>query len=229
MANWAAHSICRRPCPSQVSAYRSDEEMNSRAHQHQRGRAEFVRSIPKTDRSDEGATLVLALIFMVVAAMLVLALVTWSGNDLQTVAAFRQGRSLNYAANSAVETAIQDVRYNPQPTACPSSGLSIPVNTLTMIVWCIDSFTGTNVQTEGGTAASRVITFYACSNSAFAQNTCGPNKAPYSSSKPPPYLEATVTYDDYTSPTQIGSSILCTSTCGANVTINTWIFRNVAI
>jgi hypothetical protein len=174
---------------------------------------------------ESGAVLVLALLFMMITGLLILGLLSWSGNNLNSVAAFEQSRSLNYAANSAMEKAIQDVRYS--TTACPSTGLSIPANGVTIDVWCIDSVTGTSVETEGGTAASRAITFYACSSTAAAQGICGVPSA--SKPKLKPYLEVGVTYDDYASSNQIGSSLPCSTTCGTSMTINSWVFENTAI
>jgi hypothetical protein len=166
------------------------------------------------ESGDAGAVLVLALVFMVASGTLILGLLSWSGNGLRDVAAFQQSRTVNYAANSAMSTAIQNVRYS--TTACPSTGLSIPVNGITMQIWCSPS----NPQPEGGTAASRVITFSACTSTAISAGTC---------SQTTPYLEVVVTYDDYQSVTQIGSSVPCSTTCGATVTINSWVFKGKAI
>ncbi len=159
--------------------------------------------------------LVLALVFMTATSMLVLALLSWSGSDLRSVAAFQQSRAVDYAANSAMETAIQQVRYS--STACPSSGLSFPVNSVTIEISC-----SPNPQTEGGTAASRVVTFTACPSTVFSiTNGVGACTTPY--------LQAVVTYDDYANSSQIATSAACSTTCGATVTINSWVFEETAI
>src|SRR6516164_9413154 len=85
-------------------------------------------------RNDSGATLVLALIFLTVTSLIVFGLLSWSGNNINNVAAFQHGRTVNYAVNSAMETAVQDVRYSPM--ACPSTGLVVPSNNLTVNVYC---------------------------------------------------------------------------------------------
>jgi hypothetical protein len=157
-------------------------------------------------RNDTGATLVLALIFMAVTSLIVFALLSWSGNNIANVAAFQDGRAVNYAVNSAMETAVQDVRYS--PTACPSTGLVVPSNNVTVNVYC-----SPNPETEGGTAASRVITFKACTSDVSA-SACASK----------PYLQAVATFDDYSSSSTIGSSILCSATCGTTMRINSWTF-----
>jgi hypothetical protein len=166
-------------------------------------------------REDVGAVLVLALVFMTATGMLVLGLLSWSGNDISNVAAFQQSRAVNSAANSAMETAIQEVRYS--STTCPNTGLSFSVNSVTIDISC-----SPNPEVEGGTAASRVITFTACPSTAFTV-TGGVGACTT------PYLEAVVTYDDYSSSNQIATSAACSTTCGATMTINSWIFQQTAI
>jgi hypothetical protein len=178
---------------------------------------------------DAGATLVLALLFMTASSLVVLGLLSWSQNNLTNVAAFQQSRTLNYAANSAMETAIGSVRYN--PTACPSSGLTIPVPNpnstydMTMDVWCQQQSPG-----EQPSAASRVVTFTECWDTAFRAGTCSSG---FTSGSPQPFLTATVTYDDY-SDTIVGgqqiaypTGVLCSvsTSCGAAMTITTWVFK----
>jgi hypothetical protein len=157
-------------------------------------------------RNDTGATLVLALIFMAVTSLIVFALLSWSGNNIENVAAFQDARAVSYAVNSAMETAVQDVRYS--PTACPSTGLVVPSNNFTVDVYC-----SPNPETEGGTAASRVITFKACTSDVSA-SACAIK----------PYLQAVATFDDYSSSSTIGSSILCSATCGTTMRIDSWTF-----
>ncbi len=69
-------------------------------------------------RDDSGAALILALVFLIVAALTLTALVTFAGTGLLDTAGFTSQRSLQYGANGAVEIAIQRVRY--QPTSYPS-------------------------------------------------------------------------------------------------------------
>jgi hypothetical protein len=176
------------------------------------------RSSTRHRRQDEiGATLLLALMFMVSGSLLIAGLMAWSGNDLRNVAAFKQSRTLNYAANSAIETAIANVRYT--TNACPPAGLSIsvpgpstdPSQTLTIQVWCSPA----SPQSEQPYAASRDITFAACLNSSVIAGTC---------TQANPYLRAEVIYDDYVKG-DIANGTPCTNHCGENETIKSWVFQ----
>ncbi len=64
-------------------------------------------------RDDSGASLVLALVFVVVAALSVGGLVTFAGNSLLATAQLKVQRSIQYGADSATEIAVQAVRYRP--------------------------------------------------------------------------------------------------------------------
>ena len=143
---------------------------------------------------------------MAVVSVLVLALLDWSGNDITSVAAFQQGTANNYAMNSAMENAIQQVRYS--TTACPSTGLSFPGNNLTIQVWCNPN--------PGNTTVFRQIQFTACSSSAVSAGTCSSSS---------PYLTVVATFDDYAPSFPLGSSVPCSATCGTTMRINSWVFR----
>ena len=65
----------------------------------------------RSDADDTGAALILALVFLIVAALTLTALVTFAGTGLLDTAGFTSQRSLQYGANGAVEIAIQNVRY----------------------------------------------------------------------------------------------------------------------
>lgn len=64
-------------------------------------------------RGEIGAALVLALVFLVVAALTLTALVTFAGTGLLVTAPLVAQRSLQYGANGATEIAIQQVRGRP--------------------------------------------------------------------------------------------------------------------
>jgi hypothetical protein len=165
-------------------------------------------------RNDSGATLVLALIFLSVTSLIVFGLLSWSGNNINSVAAFQHGRTVNYAVNNAMETAVQDVRYS--PTACPSTGLVVPSNNLTVNVYCSPDSSSVK---EGATAASRVITFKACTSDVSA-GACA--------SKPD--LQAVATFDDYSSSSvmALGPTVMCSSACGTTMRINSWTFTQTS-
>ena len=67
---------------------------------------------------DSGAALILALVFLIVAALTLTALVTFAGTGLLDTAGFISQRGLQYGAEGAVEIAIQNVRE--EPTSYPS-------------------------------------------------------------------------------------------------------------
>lgn len=172
-----------------------------------------MKSVPR-DRDESGAVLVLALLFMVTCGLLITGLLAWSGNNLNSVAAFQQSRAVNYAAVSAMTTAIQNVRYS--PSACPSGGLTISVpNTDSafnepMQIWC-------STQTQE-TAASRTVTFSECTSAAVAALTC---------SQANPYLQVVVIYDDYVAG-DIATGSSCTGHCGEFVTVQSWQYKNIS-
>jgi hypothetical protein len=168
--------------------------------------ADRAVGVPCSRRSgDTGAVLVLALVFMSVVSLIVLALLQWSGNNLKSVAAFGQGTKLNYSTNSAMETAIQAVRYS--TNACPNTGLTFPVNGVTVDVWC-----GPN---PASTTVLRQIKFTACPETGVT--VCTPSN---------PYLTVVATFDDFTSSFPIDSSTPCSATCGTTMRINSWVFAH---
>lgn len=74
-------------------------------------------------RDESGAALVIALVFVVVGALTLVALVTFAGSALFGTAQLRAVRALQYAGNGATDIAIQAVRYSPtafnKPTLSP--------------------------------------------------------------------------------------------------------------
>ncbi len=99
--------------------------MTERARDGARNRADGrhlpgrLRAWLRRHRRDErGAALILALVFLIVAALTLTALVTFAGTGLLDTAGFTSQRSLQYGANSAVEIAIQRVRY--ESTSSPT-------------------------------------------------------------------------------------------------------------
>src|ERR1700674_932832 len=90
---------------------------------------------------EAGATLVLALVFVLVISLVLMAIVTLSGTNLIDTAQLQNARSVEYAADGAVDAAIQAVRYQPSPiTACSTgSGFSFPAtinSTPNIVVFC---------------------------------------------------------------------------------------------
>jgi hypothetical protein len=84
-------------------------EMGRRATASRRG----PQSGPRHGRDETGAVLVLALIFLLVAGVIIGSLVSWSSNDLLNTGNLQGGRSLVYSAGGATDVAIQSARYTP--------------------------------------------------------------------------------------------------------------------
>ena len=72
---------------------------------------EAALSQRRAEADDTGASLILALIFLIVAALTLTALVSFAGTGLLDTAGFTSERGLQYGADGAVEIAIQHVRY----------------------------------------------------------------------------------------------------------------------
>lgn len=113
----------------------------------------------------------LALIFMIVIALVLLAVVTLSGNDLTNTSNLLRQQSLEYRSSGAMDIAIQTVRYtNTTFTggSCFSSSNGIMVGSggsSTPPVY-VDCTTVPASQLPANTGVSREVKFYACGTSA---------------------------------------------------------------
>ncbi len=183
------------------------------------------------EHDEPGAILVLALVFLLVGTVVVGALVSALTNDLNNSNTFQSVRSLQYAARSATDFAIQSIRYTPllstsqtlnasPPNYCWGSG---PVSTFQtidgvsgMTVWCSTVWNPTSAET-------RVVTFSTCllpSNLASYQDAaaqCEQN----------PFLQAVVTFDDYPPGISAPTTAECVVYCGASMAVNSWVWSPV--
>jgi len=187
---------------------------------------------------EAGAVLILALVFLVAVSLIVIGLLTWVGTSLTATAAFSNERSVETAATSAVNLAIQQTRY---PTATPSQlsnggppqlqlvnvsppqacfyDTNTPPNWFQppafqnqqIDVWC-------SMVWQPFSANTRVITYSACL-STVTNAQCAAT----------PLLQVIVTFDDY--PPGIGvpsaNPVPCNLTgfCGQSLTQNSWQWR----
>jgi hypothetical protein len=172
---------------------------------------------------DAGAVLLLALMFMALTSLIVIALVSFSGNDIKNVGHFTSARTATYAADGAIQAAIYSARYSyetsnsgsfcgpnqpPNPFALPPpSGTppTLPANATQIYVWC----------SWGGASVNRISTF-----SAYVASQCHSLTSPCSGN---PYLKAQVAFNDLDS----GGNFHCTSSsdnasCGFGMTILSW-------
>lgn len=151
---------------------------------------------------ESGASLIIALIFVVAIALIILALIDLTGTNLIDTGNLQNQRSLEYSADSAVDGAIQLVRTG-AATCSNSSTVFEPatlVNGYDVRAFCsLDSNTGT----------LRVVTFYACQASSGTLTSCATNNL----------IDANITFIDQNCATPIS----CTTSTGYSLQINSWV------
>jgi hypothetical protein len=183
-------------------------------------------------RDENGAVLVLALVFLIAVGGVISALATWGMNDLNNTGQFTSARTLQYGVSSATEVAVQSIRYTPlwstqtaqnatpsQPTSCWGPG---PMSDLTIdgedvAVWCSTVFTPQSANT-------RDVTFSACPVTAGEEGTeTDPQIAASCASNPT--LQANVTFGDYPA-NQVSAPTTgeCAVYCGTTMTVNSWLW-----
>jgi hypothetical protein len=194
--------------------------------QHRARRAKEVLALRVQNRDDRargetGAALVLALVFMVAIGLMVGAMAAWTGNSLKNVGNFQSARNENYALYGATQTAIQNIRYNPllgagqtlnanppydcwepSPVPTPPQQSQVTLNGFTVDVFCSTVWNPTS-------ASTRVVTVSACVVQTTAQSCVAT-----------PGLQTIVTFDDYSTGNPSINPGVCTSTCGAGMTVN---------
>jgi len=169
---------------------------------------------------EAGASLVLALLFLVVIGLIVGGLASWTANDLSDAVVFQNARSSELALNSATQVAIQNIRYTPliganqtlnasPPSYCwgsssPSQLTFQSDNNESVDVWCSTVWNPTS-------ASTRVVTLSAC----LTTETTDPGSCAQK-----PGLQTIVTFDDYQSTLNTTNPAPCTSTCGTGITID---------
>jgi hypothetical protein len=172
---------------------------------------------------EQGATLILVLIFTLVTSLTVAGLFTALRNDLSNSKNFASARTLQYDATAAIDLAIQSIRYTPllgsgetlnasPPEPCWTVGSTYgaaSTNTtpdgVDIAVWCSTAWFPNSEST-------RVVTISAClastSSTACAQN---------------PVLQSVVTFDDYPAGGSEPDAGECVVYCGTGLTINSWL------
>jgi hypothetical protein len=166
---------------------------------------------------ERGSSLVLALIFVVVVSLVVLALADWVTNDLSNTNVFSSAAQLNSTLRSATELGIQNIRFQPMngvaipgPGNCwtPQAGatlsqVSIPPNVVD--VWCQTALTPSSPNT-------RVVILEACPSSVSAA-TC----------EATPSILAEVSFDDYSpADSQLLTTVCTYPDCGYSATVLGW-------
>ena len=175
-------------------------------------------TVRRTD-GESGASLILALVFLIVVGLIVISIAGLTTTDLKVTSAFAASQSTTAAADGAANVAIQYARYNfdaatlNQPAPCNSPQ---DIN-LTVQAWC-------ETQWRPGSASTRFVTVSVCLPTVASTGVdCARN----------PLLQAIVVIDDY--PTS-NSNLSCVpgttqstlgSTCGSQMILNSWAFNVV--
>lgn len=176
------------------------------------------------EHDESGAILVLALVFLVAVSLIVLGLLDWTGTSLQDTTAFASERSVEYAATSATQLAIQNIRYSPlisgsastlnTPNYCWANGTTsdpMTIDGVSVFVSCITEW-------NPASSATRVVTVSTC----LASVTTDPTTCTAT-----PLLQANVTFNDYPTGVYLPSSGPCVVYCGSGMTQNSWQWRPV--
>ncbi len=191
------------------------------------------------NQGESGAILILALVYIIVVSVTVLALASWATNDLSNTTHFNSYSGLQNAASSLTNTAIQSVRHYPIPTTMPTQDVAtgqapcwgsgatyseLSVNsgssgnpvTYTVGVWC-------STLENLSSSSTRIVTFSTCQLTSRLLGQSNPAAACAAR----PLLQAVVSFDDY--PPQ-GSSKLTSqcnligggTSCGQGMTLENW-------
>jgi hypothetical protein len=216
----------------------TDPEFNMR--DHRAGQIEQYANVigPRPIGAGQSATssvLILAMVFLLSISLIVGALANWAMNDLNNTTKFNSANSLNYAATSATQVAIQSIRYTPlmpqtqSPTigSCwtPQTGYVSQLSNFdgyTVAVWC------STVQTLSS-ARTRVVTLIACTSTLNPNNTTSSLstvQAAASACQASPLLTARVAFDDYPSAGGAPLTQTCTTWCGQGATTELWTWTN---
>ena len=185
-------------------------------------------------RDENGAVLVLALVFLIVVGGVISALASWGMNDLNNTGQFTSARTLQYGVSSATEVAVQSIRYAPlwstqtaqnaspsQPTPCWGSGpmSDLSIDGADVAVWCSTVWTPLSANT-------RTVTFSACPVTA-SEEAAQTDPQIAASCASNPTLQANVTFGDYPanqiSPPTTGE---CAVYCGTTMTVNSWLWQS---
>lgn len=180
---------------------------------------EFEYLVTKHSDAECGASLILALVFLIVVGLIVVSIAGLTSADLKVTSAFAASQSTTAAADGAANVAIQSARYNfdgatlNYPAPC-NAQQDINVN---VQAWC-------ETQWQTGSASTRLVTVSVCLPSSAGTGAgvaCAAN----------PLLQAIVVIDDY--PTS-NSNLSCVpgtsattpgSTCGSQMILNSWAYN----
>lgn len=181
-------------------------------------------SVMRGRKPDErGASLILALIFMVVVSLIVLALAAWTSNGLRSSISFTQAQSMVATANGVANLALQETRstflsstLNASPGApCWTNGATPSYQNLNS--WQMNAYCSTSWNPQSDTSTRRV-TVEVCLNTVSSAN-CAVS----------PFLLVIATFDDYPVTGGVNSCSPVTApvagmVCGTKMSIRSWVY-----
>jgi hypothetical protein len=185
-------------------------------------------------RDESGSVLILALMVLIVAGGIVASLSGLVMNNLHNTTNFASARSLQYAARSAVNTAVGNIRFTPlisvnqtllasPPSSCWGPG---PVSELTNIdgvptvaVWCSTTLNPTS-------AVTRTVTLSACPVTA-SQSATETDAQLAAACAANPTLQTVVNFDDYPPGVSAPTTAPCFVYCGTSMTVKSLLWSPV--
>jgi hypothetical protein len=187
-----------------------------------RGEAAMRDTARGSTPDERGAVLVLALLLLMIGVIAIGALAFQVTNDLTISTRFQNVRSLQYAAKSATNLAIQNMRYTPMlstsqtlnaspPATCWGSASTSQLASMdgepAMAAWCSTVWTPTSANT-------RTVTISTCLANVSASQCAAQ-----------PLLQAVVAFDDYPPGTvSAPSSAQCQVYCGTSMVTASWVW-----
>lgn len=178
-----------------------------------------VRRRTISSDNETGSTLILALIFLIMVSVLVIAMTSWAVNDLNNTSRFQGASDQMYAAGGATEVAISSARYTYPSTLkgiCSGTSSPIPINGFYIQDWC-------STTQYVSLSVTREVTLTACLMASANTSLTGPCQT--TSGPVPTLLTAVVDFDDHTvteSPGRQNCTALYPVNCGASMSIVSW-------
>jgi type II secretory pathway pseudopilin PulG len=176
---------------------------------------------------EAGAILILALVFLLVVAVVVASLASWTMNNLNNTLQFQQAGSRLYAAEGATQVAIRASRYTYPPNnsdgtgytsgtsyACPGESPIGSVNGIYVQVWCV-----TKLMKSTKPTITREVTLTACQvpSSSGVGIVCSGGAV---------LLTALIYIDDFDPTTHLNTGCVSPaneSTCGSSMSTVSWV------
>lgn len=169
-------------------------------------------------RGETGASLILALVFLIVVSLIVISIAGLTAADLRLTTSFAAAQSTTAAADGATAVAVQQARsiFDPLTLNTPAPcNLPQRFNSQSVQSWC-------DTQWNPGSAATRTVIVSTCPDSVASGMTCEAS----------PLLQAIVVFDDYPASNSYASCSpqvpgVTNETCGSQMVLQSWAF-NVA-